>query len=366
MNSIPHPTRRSILSGVGLAAAGAAAAALPLHHAEAEAIELTMVTAWPKNTPGVGVNAQRFADRLQAMSGGRLVVHLYAAGELVPGFEALDALTSGTADMAHSTPYYWVGKAPALNYFTGVPFGFTALELYSWLRFGGGQELWEEVYAPFGVVPFYAGSSGAQAGGWFNRLIETVDDFKGLKFRIAGLGAEVMRRLGATTVTTPPGEIATSLGSGAVDGADWVGPWNDIAFGLNRFAKYYYMPGFAEPGPSLEVIITKARYDALPVDLKAVLRAAAEATALETIADFTFHNIEAYESMLREQGVDVRRFPDAVVDKLAEVTAAVLEDLAASDPLSGKVDQSFRAFLAKARAYAPAAEEGFLAMRSRG
>jgi TRAP-type mannitol/chloroaromatic compound transport system substrate-binding protein len=355
-------TRRRFLAATGAAAAGATVAAPAI--AQGAPQKLTMVTTWPKNAPGVGVNAQRFADRLAALSAGKLEIDLLAAGELVPPFESLDAVSEGTADLAHSTPYYWAGKAPALHYFTGVPFGLTAVEFAAWLRFGDGQPLWEEVYAPFGVVPFYAGSSGTQAGGWFNKEIESVDDFQGLKFRIAGLGGEVLRRLGAAPVLTPPGEIMPALAAGTVDGADWIGPWNDIAFGLHRFAEYYYMPGFHEPGPGLEVIVNADVYAGLDPDLQEAVRTAAWATSLETLADFTFNNVQAFEAMLEEHDVKVRRFPPAVVDRLGAETLAVLEEIAASDPLTGRVHESYMEFWRKARTYAPHGEQGILEMRT--
>jgi len=256
------------------------------------------------------------------------------------------------------------GKSRALHYFTGVPFGLTAVEFASWLRFGGGQTLWEEVYADFGVVPFYVGSSGTQAGGWFNGEIASVDDFKGLKFRISGLGGEVLRHLGAIPVLTPPGEIAPALASGAVDGADWVGPWNDIAFSLQKFADYYYMPGFHEPGPGLEVLVNRQRFEALPADLQAIIRTAAEATALETLADFTFHNVETFAELASKHGVELRRFPDSVVLAMGAATKEVMAELAVGDPVTGRVHASYAAFLAKAAAYAPNAEQGALNMRS--
>lgn len=328
------------------------------------AMTLTMVTTWPKGAPGVGVNAQRFADRVAQMSGGRLQIRFFAGGELVPPFEALDAVQQGAADLAHSSPYYWVGKSKALHYFTGVPFGMTAIEFCSWLYFGGGQALWEAAYEPFTVLPLYAGSSGTQAGGWFNKEINTVTDLKGLKFRIAGLGGEVMKRLGATPVMTAPAEIAPALASGAVDGADWVGPWNDIAFGLHKFARYYYMPGFHEPGPSLEVIVSRRAYDKLSPELQVILRCAAQATALETLSDFTFHNIETFALLEKKYGVQVRHFGPALVARLRQVSARVLAELAASDPLAGRVHAAYMGFLDKAKTYAPHAEQGFLAMRT--
>jgi len=346
-----------------IAASAAAPLAAPaIAHAQ-DRIDWTMVTAWPAGAPGVGVNAQRFADRVEAMSGGRIAIKLYAAGELVPPFECLDAVEQGTADLAHGTPYYWAGKASALHFFTGVPFGMTALEMTCWIRFGGGQELWREVYAPFGVVPFYAGSSGVQAGGWFNRPIESVDDFQGLKFRSAGLGADVLKRLGVEPVLMAPGDIFTALTSGQVDGADWVGPWNDLAFGLNKVAQFYYMPGFHEPGPSVEVIVNQARYDELPDDLKAIVAAAAEATALETTADFQYHNTKTFPTLRDDPGIEIRHWPAEVVERVRLETAAVLKELGATDELTRRVYESHMAYLGEAVTYAPWSELGYLAMR---
>ncbi|MCW5699909.1 MAG: TRAP transporter substrate-binding protein [Rhodospirillales bacterium] len=356
--------RRVFVKSAAVGAIGCAATSVVSAPAIAkDRRELTMIMTWPKNTPGVGVNAARFADNVTALTDGRLTIKLYGAGDVVPPFESLDAVSSGTADLCHSTPYYWVGKAKSFNYFTGIPFGLTAQELAAWIAFGGGQALWEEVYAPFNVQPFYAGSSGTQAGGWYRREIKTPDDFHGLKFRIAGLGGEVLRRMGATPVMIPPGEIAPALMSGAVDGTDWIGPWNDLAFGLYRAAKYYYMPGLLEPGPGLEIIVNKKVFDELASDLQAAIRVAATATANETLADFTFHNIVSLEPLLKEHGVELRRFSDEIVKVMAKHAAEVEEELAQSDALTAKIHDSFISFLTLARAYAPNAEGGYLAAR---
>jgi len=354
-------SRRHILAG-----SAAVPLAAPAIARAQDDIAWTMVTAWPAGAPGVGVNAQRFADRVGAMSGGRLTIKVYAAGELVPPFECLDAVQQGTADLAHGTPYYWAGKAPALHFFTGVPFGMTALEMTCWIRFGGGQELWQEVYAPFGVVPFYAGSSGVQAGGWFNRPIDSVDDFQGLRFRIAGLGADVLKRLGVEPVLMAPGDIFTALTSGSVDGADWVGPWNDLAFGLNKVAHYYYMPGFHEPGPSLEVIVNQEKFDALSDDLKAIIAGAADATALETTADFQYHNTKTFPALMSDPNIEVRHFPPEVIERVRVETAAVLKELGATDELTQRVYDSHMGYLNEAISYAPWSELGYLAMRQGG
>ncbi|WP_413204475.1 TRAP transporter substrate-binding protein [Rhodospirillum sp. A1_3_36] len=341
------------------ATAGAAAASTPLAAGvlaapalAQERIEWKMVAPWPKNAPGVGVNAQRFADMVTEMSGGRLTITLFAGGELVPPFEVLDAVQNDTAQVGHSTPYYWQGKAKALNLFTTVPFGLLAWEMNGWLTFGDGMALWEEVYAPMGVKPFYAGNSGSQAGGWFNKEINTLEDLKGLKMRIAGLGGEVMRRLGAATVLTPPGEIMPSLMSGAVDAAEWVSPWLDIAFGLQKAAKYYYMPAFHEPGPSLEVIVNQARYDALPTDLQAIVKFAAHATNSITLADFTYNNTIVFDSMREKYPqIEIRTFSKEIIVAMGKATTEVLEEMAAGDPMTAKVYASFKAFNEKCAKY---------------
>jgi TRAP-type mannitol/chloroaromatic compound transport system substrate-binding protein len=354
--------RREFVAG---AAAGVAAGGVPL---AAPAIaqgrhQWNMVMPWPRNTPGVGVGAQRFADNVNAMSDGRLAITLYAAGELVPPFESLDAVQQGAADLAHGTPYYWVGKSKALNYFTTIPFGLTATELAAWIEFGDGQALWEEVYEPFGVLPFYAGSSGVQAGGWFRAPIESVEDLRGLKFRIAGLGGEVMRRLGVNVVLLPPGEITPALTSGAIDAAEWIGPWNDRAFGLYQVARYYYVPAFHEPGPGLEIIVNREKYRALPNDLQTILRVAAAAAAHATLADFTFHNIVSLEPLLAEHGVELRSFPEEIVRALGATTREVLDELAATDELTGRVHASFSAFLRQAARYNREFDQRLLEMR---
>ena len=353
--------RRQVLTGA-TGTVGATALAAPA--IAQERTEWTMVTPWPRNAPGVGVNAQRVADRITEMSGGRLTVTLYAGGELVPPFEAFDAVQQGNADLLHATPYYWVGKSPAFHVFAGVPFGLTAVELSAWVYFGEGYDLWQEAYAPFGLRPFYAGSSGVQAAGWFRREITSLDDLQGLRIRIAGLGGEVMNRLGAAVTLLPPGEIFAAMQSGAVDAAEWVGPWNDLAFGLHEVADYYYMPAFHEPGPGLEVTVNEARYQELPDDLKAIVRFAASSAAAETLADFAYHNIVSLGPLVEEHGVAVRTLPDDVVEALGRVALEVLDDEAAKDDLTGRIYQSYRAFLGQANRYADRMERVSLAQRA--
>lgn len=359
-------SRRSVLTA---GAATAALAAPSIARAQAP-IAWKMATSWPKGAPGVGVNAQRLADMITAMSGGRLSVQLFGAGELVPPFEVFDAVSSGAVQCGHATPYYWQGKDPAFHFFTGVPFGLTASEHAAWLHFGGGQELWQQAYAPFGVVPFLAGSSGPQAGGWFRKEISGLDDFKGLKMRIAGLGGEVMRRLGVSVVLLPPGEIFAAMQAGTIDAAEWVGPWNDLAFGLNRVASYYYMPAFHELGPALELTVNAAAFEALDDDLKEIVKRAAMASSMESLADFTFHNIESFRPLLDALGpdgkpIELRTFSDDIVAALAREAEGALADIAAGSPHAKDVYASFTAFRAKAHDYARHSDLAALAMREK-
>lgn len=358
--------RRSFVKGAGIvAAAGTAAATGLAAPAIAQGkIEWNMVMPWPKGTPGVGVNAERFAQRVIAMSGGRINIRTFGAGELVPPFESFDAVQSGSADIMHGTPYFWVGKSKAFNYFTTLPFGLNAVEMPAWLTYGGGQDLWDEVYADFGLKPFYAGSSGVQAGGWFKTEINSLDDLQGLKIRIAGLGGEVMRRIGAVVVLLPPGEILPSMQSGAIDAAEWIGPWNDVAFGLQKVAKYYYVPAFHEPGPGLEVTVNKAKFDALPADLQAIVQAAAAATAQETTTDFTYHNIQAFGPLLADYDVELRSFSEEIIARLGEVTREVAEEIGATDALTQKIHASYMDFTRKAAAYQTSFEETMLSQRA--
>ncbi len=353
--------RRSVLAG--LATSGVATLAAPSIVKANEAITWKMAMSWPKQVPGVGVNGVRCAERITKMSGGRLTVKVFGAGELVPPLEVFDAVSSGSADMGHATPYYWQGKDKSFHFFTGVPFGLTQVEHAAWLRFGGGQELWEKAYEPFGVLPMYAGSSGTQAGGWFSKDLNSLDDLKGLKMRIAGLGGEVLRRLGASVVMLPPTDIFSALQSGTIDAAEWVGPWNDLAFGLYKVVKNYYMPAFHELGPALEVTVNKEKMMALPEDLQAIVREAVQATAMETIADFAYHNMMSLGPLLAKEGVQLKSLPDDVTMALAKESAVVTKEIADSSPLAGDIYKSFIDFRQKASDYISISEAEALRTR---
>ncbi|PLY16841.1 MAG: ABC transporter substrate-binding protein [Sedimenticola sp.] len=349
--------------GAGSLAVGAAVTGAPAVHAE-EKIKWKMVTTWPKNFPGLGTGANDLADLITEMSGGRLEVKVYGANELVGALEIFDAVSRGTAEMGHGAAYYWKGKSEAAQFFAAVPFGLTAQEMNGWLYSGGGMELWTEVYAEFGLVPTAAGNTGVQMGGWFNKEINKVTDLEGLKMRIPGLGGEVLKRAGGTPVLLPGGEIFPSLQSGAIDATEWVGPYNDMAFGLYKAAKYYYYPGWHEPGTTLECFVNKKALEALPKDLQSIVLNAARVANANMLAEYTARNNAALETLVTEHKVDLRQYPDEVMKKLKELSDEVVSELAAKDPMSGKVFASFRKFRDQAIAWHNVSERAYLNQRS--
>ncbi|MBK0327788.1 TRAP transporter substrate-binding protein [Rhodobacteraceae bacterium F11138] len=325
-------------------------------------IQWNLPTAFPKNAPGVGTNVTTFAEKVAAMSDGRLSFTVYGGGELVPPFAVEDAVQSGNAPVGHGPTYFAAGKNPALHWFTAVPFGMTAGEQVAWLKYGGGQEIWDDIYAQRGLKPFYSGNSGTQSAGWFKNEINSVEDLQGLNMRIAGLGGEVFRKLGVNAVLLPPPEIFQSLQSGAIDAAEWVGPMLDQAFGLQKITKLCYLPALTEPGAGLSVVFNKDAWDELPADLQAICENASYAAALENHAQFDFFNAQAMAS-LREDGVDFRQFPDEVTVAAREAWGEVQDELTAENADVARVRESYDAYLANAREYAAAMALPMLAGR---
>ncbi len=348
--------------GAGSIVAGAAVAGAPAVHAQPK-IKWKMVTTWPKNFPGLGTGANNLANLINEMSGGRMDVKVYGAKELVGALEIFDAVSRGTAQMGHGAAYYWKGKSEAAQFFAAVPFGLTAQEMNGWLYSGGGMELWKEVYAPFGLTPSAAGNTGVQMGGWFNKEINKLSDLEGLKMRIPGLGGEVLKRAGGTPVLLPGGEIFPSLQSGAIDATEWVGPYNDMAFGLYKAAKHYYYPGWHEPGTTLECFINTKALEELPKDLQAIVMNACKIANADMLAEYTARNNAALETLVNVHKVDLRKFPDEVLKKLMQLSDEVVSEVAEKDPMSGKVFKSFRKFRDQAIAWHNVSERAYLNSR---
>jgi TRAP-type mannitol/chloroaromatic compound transport system substrate-binding protein len=304
-----------------------------------------MVTDWPNGSPGLQASASRLAQRIGAASAGRINVEMYPAGTLVRPFETFDAVAAGVADMYHSAEYYWEKKSPGFNFFAAVPFGFTANELFAWVQYGGGQELWDALSGQFNIKPFLCCNTGTQMGGWFNREVPTPEAFRGLRYRMPGLGGEVLRRLGAIVVNVPGGEIVSTLKSGAIDGSEWVGPWLDMALGLHTVARYYYYPGFHEPGTGLTLGINKQLWESFDTSERQVVEDAAAAEYTRALAEFNANNARSLRE-LREQGtVKILDFSDPVLKELYRLSQDVVAEAGAHDELSKKIHASYQQFV---------------------
>ena len=364
-------TRRKFLQlmGVGAASVGLNACgeeqsnnALKPSSAQ-QTFEWKMVTTWPKNFPGLGTGAQYLADIIAEMSNGRLKIKVYGAGEIVPAFESFDAVQSGTAQMGHGSAYYWKGKNPAFQFFSTVPFGMNANEMNAWLYQGDGMKLWRRAYEPFGLIPMAAGNSMVQMGGWFNKEINSLDDLVGLKMRIPGLGGEVLRLAGGTPVNVPGGDLFVSLQKGVIDATKWVGPYNDLAFGLHKAAKYYYSPGWHEPGTTMECFVNAQAYNQLPADLKSIVEYASRVANQNMMQEFTTRNHDALEMLINEHEVEMREFPREVLDKFRQLSQQVVAEVVGDDPFAREIYDSYQKFLSKSKAWFDVSERAYLNIR---
>jgi TRAP-type mannitol/chloroaromatic compound transport system substrate-binding protein len=351
--------RRDFIAGIGSSAALTACTSGSEQQATTatdERFTWRMVTTWPPNFPGQGTGVNTLARYINELSGGRMTIEVYGAGELIPAFEVFDAVSQGSVEMGHGAAYYWRGKSEATQFFASIPFGMNIHEVNAWLYYGGGLELWREVYEPFNLYPIPAGNTGVQMGGWFNRPINSIEDLRGLKMRIPGVGGEVLRRAGGTPVNLPISEIFTALQTGSIDATEWVGPYNDLALGLHTAAQYYYYPGWQEPGPALECMINLDAWNTLPADLQAIVSVACQAMSLDMVSEFMARNANALEQ-IRESGTDIRAFPD---EELKRISLEVIEELAAEDPLVERVWTSYREFQTQARGWQMISEQAIL------
>ncbi len=359
--------RRDFVAGLGGAAAltGCAqdASSPPAGTTSQERFSWKIVTTWPPNFPGLGTGVNTLVRYIEEMSAGRLQIQIYAAGELIPAFEVFDAVSRGTAEMGHGAAYYWRGQSEAAQFFATIPFGLTAHEMNGWLYYGGGLELWRELYAPFDLVPFPCGNTGVQMGGWFNRRIDSMDDLRGLIMRIPGIGGEALKRAGGTPVNLPGSEIFTALQTGSIDATEWVGPYNDVAIGLHQAARYYYYPGWQEPGPTLECIINREAWESLPEDLQAIVRVACQAVTQDMTAEYMARNAAALAQLEANPDVEVLSFPESVLAGLKSLTLEVVEELAAQDPIVARVWESYSAFMQASEPWQRVSEQAYLYTR---
>lgn len=361
--------RRALLHGAGAATLATVLAACVDRGGTASSpasrahLRWKLATSWPKNFPGLGDGAALLGDLITRASGGRLSVHVYGGGELLPPFQVFDAVARGSVEMAHSASYYWADRAPAAPLFSAVPFGFDAQEMNAWLHGGGGLALWRELYARAGLVPFAAGNTGMQMAGWFRREVDSLADLQGLKMRIPGLGGETIARIGAEPVAVAGADIVSALENGRIDAAEWMGPHNDLAFGLHRAAKYYYYPGWQEPCSTLECMVNAEAWAELPPDLQTIVETCCRAVDATMLADYTARNRQALDRLVRDHGVELRKLPDDVLAALKRASAAVLSDLAAADPFARRVLDSIRDFRAQLQDWRLVSDEAYFEAR---
>lgn len=318
-----------------------------------------MVTTWAPHFPLLGEYADKMAEWINEMSGGRLKIQVYGGGELVPALEAFDAVSQGVAEMGHGAAYYWAGKIPAAQFFSGIPFGMNTQQTNAWLYEGGGLELWKETYAPHNLVPIVCGNTGGQMGGWFNKEVNSLADLNGLKIRMPGLGGKVITKAGASAILSPGSELYTNLERGVIDALEWVGPYHDHLMGFHKIAKYYYYPGWQEPTGTIELIINKNAYESLPADLQSIVRLAASAANIQLLSAFEQKNAEYLLKIKNEDKVNFKKFPDEVLNKLTEFSLKVLDEITAADAQSRKVYDSYKKFQIQTHEWTTVAEKNY-------
>lgn len=317
-----------------------------------------MVTTWPPNFPALGEGCNLFAKWVNEMSAGRMEIQVFGGGELVPPLEAFNTVRNGAAEIGHGAGYYWKGMLPAAQFFASIPFGMNAQQMNAWLLSGGGLELWQEIYAQFNLVPFPGGNTGVQMGGWFNREINSIEDFVGLKMRIPGVGSSVLKKAGGAPVLLAGGEIYTSLERGVIDATEWIGPYHDYKMGFHQIAKYYYTPGWHEAGTALEFFINKQKFEELPPDLQAIIRAAALRVNHWMLSEFEAQNTLYLEKLVEEK-VDIRRFPDEVLAALRKYNEEAIQEEIADDLLAKRAYEAYNSFRNRAAGWAEITEKVF-------
>lgn len=309
-----------------------------------------MVTSWAKGSAGPGTTADRLGQRISTATNGRIEVEVLGAGALTSAFGVLDAVADGTAEMAHTASFFWAGRVAAAAYFTTIPFGLTPNAHNAWIRFGGGQALWDEAYTPLDVKPLLAGNSGANMAGWFKQPLRRLDDLKGVRIRTAGLGGEIYRQLGAATVTLPPSEIFGALQSGAIDAVEFLGPFSDRALGFNQVADNYYYPGFNKPNGTAEALINANLWSSLDTDVRAAVQNACDAENDAGLAEATWFNAQALKA-LQAEGTTIQALPADIVATAQEAAKGVLADFADTNAMTRKVQQSYAQAVASLSAW---------------
>ncbi len=334
--------RRNLISYTTVAATSAVA--LPaLSQTESQQIKWRMTTSWPKSLDTLFGGAQRICDRVAAATNGNFTITPYQAGEIVGGLEVLDAVQQGTIQCGHTSSFYYKGKNPTLVFATTVPFGLTTQQQNAWLYHGGGLEAIQKIYADFNIINFPAGNSGVQMGGWFKQEIKTLADLNGLRMRIPGLGGDVMNKLGVNVQVLPGGEIYLALERGAIDATKWTGPYDDEKLGFYRAAKYYYYPGWWEPGATVDVLINLDAWNKLPTEYQEIFQTAAYETNLNMLAQYDVLNSEALPRLI-EKGVQLRAFSSEIMEAAQKAALEVYEENSIQNGSFKEVYQQWKKF----------------------
>ncbi len=350
--------RRTFLATMPVAASALAAPAIASGRRQ-----LRMALAWPLDYPGYGTSAQKLADTISLASGGSIVIKPYGAGELAPVEAMFDDVGAGKIDMYHAIEYYWEQKHRAFNFFASMPFGMTALETDTWLNKYGGQGHWDALSARFNIKPFAVGNTGVQMGGWYQKEIRSPDDLRGLKIRITGLGAELLRRFGANPVEVPGGRVVEAMKSGEIDAAEWVGPWNDMELGLHEVGRHYYHPGFHEPGTQISLGINLDLWIGLSEREQEVIRMACRSEAMRMSGEFNARNAIAMSQLLKARPNVVSVFPEQVLNAAGQIASAIAIDIANTDQISETIFNSFLSARYQLLRWTKVAEEAFLIAR---
>ena len=352
-------------AGLGIATGAVAASSLSTPALAQSKKTITIVSTWPRDFPGLGTSAQRLAARITELSKGALTTEYFAAGEKVGAFDVFDEVASGNSTAYIAADYYWVGKHPGFAYFTSVPFGMTMVEWNAWIKFNGGQQLWDKISGEFGLKALTCGGTGTQAGGWFNKEINSSDDLKGLKMRIPGLGGKVMSKLGASTVSLPGGQIYENLVSGAIDATEWVGAWNDEIMKFYEAAKFYYTAGMHEPGSMIAAGFNAKWWADLSDTDKAIIEAAATAENEMMMSEYNGMSGPAFKRLTTEHGVQIRSFNDDVWDAMAEGADEVFEEARAHSDLANRIHESCMAARKEVGGWLGTSTGEYLAQRNR-
>jgi TRAP-type mannitol/chloroaromatic compound transport system substrate-binding protein len=358
--------RRSFIkkAGAGVGAT-AAMATLATPAISQSTTEMVIVSTWPRDFPGLGISAQRLAARIGELTEGRINVTYFAAGEKVGAFDSLDEVSAGNSQAYIGADYYWKGKHPAWAYFTAVPFGFVYAEIDAWMKYAGGQELYDEVAGQFEIKGIPCGNTGVQMGGWFNKEINTADDLKGLKMRIPGLGGDVMAKLGASPISVPGGQIYENLVSGAIDATEWVGPYNDYFMKFYEAAKYYYYPGMHEPGSQLCMGMNKTWWEGLSKIDQLIITAACNEENARQMAETNANNGVYLTRLINDHGVQLRKFNDEIYDSFGEASKEVFEETRQHSELAAKVHDGFEKSLREIGKWIGLSDAAYIVQRNR-